>query len=81
MAIFSNLKNYIKVEKGDYTKVADYNGKEYLKAKTRVAVKNLLSKAIDGKASYTEIEQLSIDVINYAEIVHTLQSTRTTNSV
>lgn len=58
---------------GYYTTVADWNRKEYLKAKIRTAVKNLLMKAIDGRASYNEIEQLSIDVVNHAEIIYALQ--------
>ena len=60
-------------ELGYYTKVADWNRKEYVKAKIRTAVKSLLIRVIDGRASYAEIEQLSIDVINHAETVYALQ--------
>jgi type I restriction enzyme R subunit len=60
-------------ELGYYTKVADWNRKEYLKAKIRTAVKNVLIRVIDGRVSYTEIEQLSVDIINHAETVYALQ--------
>lgn len=63
-------------ELGHYTKVADWNRKEYLKAKIRAAVKNILMKAIDGRASYTEIEQLSVNVMAHAEIIYALQEDR-----
>jgi type I restriction enzyme R subunit len=60
-------------ELGYYTKVADWNRKEFLKAKLRTAVKNVLIKVIDGRASYPEIEQLSTDIINHAETISALQ--------
>jgi len=60
-------------ELGYYTKVADWNRKEYLKAKLRAAVKNLLINIIDGRATYTEIEQLSEDIMTHAETVYALQ--------
>ena len=57
-----------------YTKVADWDKKEYLKAKIRAAaVKNVLIEVIDGRASYTEIEQPSIAVINHAETVYAIR--------
>ncbi|MEM2073958.1 MAG: DUF3387 domain-containing protein, partial [Nitrososphaeria archaeon] len=56
-------------ELGYYIKVADWNKKEYLKARLRAAVKNLLIKAINGRAQYNEIEQLSAEIINHAEII------------
>jgi type I restriction enzyme R subunit len=60
-------------ELGYYTKVADWNRKEYLKAKIRAAVKNLLIKTINGRATYTEIDKLSEDLINQAETIYALQ--------
>jgi hypothetical protein len=56
--------------------VADWNRKEYLKAKIRAAVKNLLIKDINGRATYTEIEQLSSDVIGNAETIYLLQESK-----
>lgn len=64
-------------ELGYYTKVADWNRKEYVKAKIRTAVKNLLIKVVDGRATYTEIEQLSSDLISHAETVYALQEQHT----
>ena len=68
-------------ELGPYTKVADWNRKEYLKAKIRAAVKKVLMKAIDGRASYTEIEKLSLNVMAHAEIIYALQEGRFTASL
>ncbi|MEM1986556.1 MAG: type I restriction endonuclease subunit R [Nitrososphaeria archaeon] len=72
---FENYQEIQKVAKeivkelGYYIKVADWNKKEYLKARLRAAVKNLLIKAINGRAQYNEIEQLSAEIINHAEII------------
>jgi type I restriction enzyme R subunit len=60
-------------EMGYYIKMADWNRKEYLKAKIKAAVKNVLIRVIDGRASYIEIEQLSTDVIKQAEVIYALQ--------
>jgi type I restriction enzyme R subunit len=60
-------------ELGYYTKVADWNRKEYLKAKLRSAVKNLLINIIDGRGTYMEIEQLSEEIMTHAETVYALQ--------
>lgn len=53
-----------------YRKIADWNKKDYLKAKLRVIIKNLLMKTIDGRAQYNEIEQLSINILNHAETIY-----------
>ena len=60
-------------EFGYYTKVADWNRKEYLKAKIRTALKTVLMKAIDGRAEYPEIEKISVEVLDHAETVYVLQ--------
>lgn len=57
-------------ELGYYIKVADWNRKEYLKAKIRTAVKNVLIRIIDARISYKEIEQLSTEIINHAELIY-----------
>jgi type I restriction enzyme R subunit len=73
---FQNLQEIQQIAKqivkelGYYTKVADWNRKEYLKAKIRAAVKNLLIKTINGRAQYNEIEQLSTEIINHAETIY-----------
>jgi len=46
---------------------------EYLKAKIRTAVKGLFMKTIDGRASYDEIEKLSLDVISQAETIFSVR--------
>ena len=60
-------------ELGYYTKVADWNRKEYLKAKLRAAVKNSLIKVINGRGTYTDIEQLSEEILTHAETIYALQ--------
>jgi len=67
--IKETVKEIIK-ELGGYVKVADWNRKEYLKAKIKAAVKKVLLKVVDARASYKEIEQLSTEVINYAENIY-----------
>lgn len=57
-------------ELGYYIKVADWNRKEYLKAKIRTAVKNVLIRFIDARISYRELEQISMDVVNHAEMIY-----------
>jgi len=57
-------------ELGYYIKVADWNRKEYIKAKIKAAVKNVLIKIIDGRVSYKEIERLSGAVITQAMLIY-----------
>lgn len=73
------FKNYGQIEMvareivktlGYYIKVADWNRKEYLKAKIRTALKNVLIKTIDGVLKYEEIEKLSKEIINHAEVMY-----------
>ena len=58
---------------GYYTKVADWNRKEYLKAKIRTALQTVLMKAVDGRANYNEVKSLSSEVMKHAETVYVLQ--------
>jgi type I restriction enzyme R subunit len=71
--------NYKEIEKiakdivkelGYYIKVADWNRKEYIKAKIKAAVKNIVINVIDGRVNYKEIEQLSLEVIKHAMAVY-----------
>jgi len=57
-------------EMGYYIKVADWNRKEYIKAKIKTAVKNVLIRVIDGRVSYKEIERLSTEVIGHAVMIY-----------
>lgn len=46
----------------------------YLKAKLRAAVKkNLLIQVINGRGTYTDIEQLSEEILTHAETIYALQ--------
>jgi len=58
-------------ELGYYIKVADWNRKEYLKAKLRVALKKVLIKVVDGRVDYKEIDRLTMDVVSHAEVLYT----------
>ena len=60
-------------ELGPLTKVADWNRKEYLKARIRTALKNVLMSAIDGRGTYHEIEKLSVDVMAHAESMYNIE--------
>jgi len=57
-------------ELGYYIKVADWNRKEYIKAKIKAAVKNAVISVIDGRVSYNRIEQLSLEVMNHAMTIY-----------
>lgn len=73
---FENYKEVEEVAKeivkelGYYIKVADWNRKEYVKAKIKAAVKNVLIRVIDGRVSYKEIERLSGEVIGHAMMIY-----------
>ena len=57
-------------ELGYYVKVADWNKKDYIKAKIRTAVKNTLLRIIDGRVSYDAIKKLSDEILSHAEMVY-----------
>ncbi|MEM2918887.1 MAG: DUF3387 domain-containing protein, partial [Candidatus Altiarchaeota archaeon] len=63
------VKEIIK-ELGGYIKVADWNRKEFLKAKIKTTIKRILINAIDGRADYNQIDQLSIDVVKHVETLY-----------
>ena len=72
------FQNYEEIEKvakevtkemGYYIKVADWNKKEYVKAKIKAAVKKILIGIVDGRVSYNEINNLSSELIKHAEAV------------
>ncbi len=52
---------------GYYIKVADWNRNEFLKAKIRKILKNVLMKVFSGKIEYSKIDQLSKEILNHAE--------------
>jgi len=56
-------------ELGYYIKVADWNRKEYIKAKIKAAVKNVVIKVIDGRVAYKDIDRLSLEVMNHAMLI------------
>jgi len=57
-------------ELGYYVKIADWNRKEYIRAKIKAAVKRVLIHIIDGRVSYSEIEQLSKELVSHAEVIY-----------
>jgi len=60
----------IVIELGYYVKVADWNKKEYIKARIRMSLKKVLMKAINDRASYEDIERLSVEIVNHAEMIY-----------
>lgn len=57
-------------ELGYYIKVADWNKKEHIKARIKAAIKKILMRVVDGRASYRDIERLSADIITHAEAMY-----------
>jgi type I restriction enzyme R subunit len=74
--LFENYDEIQKVAKeivkelGYYIKVADWNKKEYIKAKIRASVKKVLIRVVDGRVSYDKINQLSTEIMNHAEVLY-----------
>ena len=59
-------------ELGYYVKVADWNRKEYIKARIRTSLKRVLMRAVNGRGDYEDIEQLSLKIISHAEAIYAL---------
>ena len=57
-------------ELGYYVKLADWNKKEYLRAKIKVALKNALIKVIDARISYGEIDRVASEILTHAEKIY-----------
>ncbi|MGB9773771.1 MAG: type I restriction endonuclease [Bacteroidota bacterium] len=57
-------------ELGYFIKVADWNRKEYIKARIRTSLKKMLMRAINGRGNYEDIEKLSSSIINHAEVMY-----------
>ncbi len=53
---------------GYYVKVAEWNRKEYLKAKIRTTLKNVLIRNIEGKFEYEDVEKLSNEILQKSSI-------------
>ena len=76
--IFENYDEIKKVAKGIvkelgyYVKIADWNKKDYLRAKIRMIVKKVLINVIDARVDYKEIDRISKEILNHAEILYTL---------
>ncbi len=74
--LFENYDEIQKVAKeivkelGYYIKVADWNKKEYIKAKIRSSVKKVLIRVVDGRVNYDKINQLSTEIMNHAEVLY-----------
>ena len=74
--IFENYDEIKKVAKGIvkelgyYVKIADWNKKDYLRAKIRMIVKKVLINVIDARVDYKEIDRISKEILNHAEILY-----------
>jgi type I restriction enzyme R subunit len=65
-----NVAKEIVRELGYFIKVADWNRKDYVKAKIKAAVKDVLIRVIDGRISYKEIDRLSSEIITHAMMIY-----------
>ena len=57
-------------ELGYYVRVADWNKKDYMKAKIRAAIKKILLKRINKNVSYNIVNNLSNEIVTQAEMVY-----------
>jgi len=57
-------------ELGYYVKMADWNKKDYLRAKIRMALKKILINTIDARISYGEIDKMASEILTHAEMVY-----------
>jgi len=57
-------------ELGYYVKLADWNKKEYLRAKIKVALKNALIRVIDARITYEEVDKIASEILIHAERIH-----------
>ncbi|HEX17201.1 MAG TPA: DUF3387 domain-containing protein [Thermoplasmatales archaeon] len=67
--IRSIAKEIVK-ELGYYVKLADWNKKDYLRAKIKVALKNILIRTIDARISYEDIDKIASEILMHAEAVY-----------
>jgi len=57
-------------ELGYYIKVADWNRKDYLRAKIKRALKKALIKVIDTRVDYKEIDKIASEILTHAEALY-----------
>jgi len=57
-------------ELGYYIKVADWNRKDYLKARIKTALKKALIKVVDARVNYREIDKIASEILTHAEAVY-----------
>ncbi len=74
--VFENQEEIKRIAKeivkrlGYYVKVADWNKKEYLKAKIRMALKEVLFNVIDGRVEYQKIDEIATEIFMHAETLY-----------
>ncbi len=57
-------------ELGYYIKVADWNRKDYLRAKIKMALKEALINVIDARVSYKRIDKIASVILSHAEVLY-----------
>lgn len=65
-----NVAKEIVKELGYYVKLADWNKKDYLKARIRMALKKILVNTLGSRISYDEINKMASEILIYAEMVY-----------
>jgi type I restriction enzyme R subunit len=74
--VFENYEEIKKIAKevvkrlGYYIKIVDWNKKETLKARIRMALKEVLISIIDGRINYKEINKIASELLSHAETLY-----------
>lgn len=55
---------------GYYIKIVDWNKKETLKAKIKMAVKEILISVIDERVEYERIDKIASEIYEHAEMIY-----------
>ncbi|MEO0262963.1 MAG: type I restriction enzyme endonuclease domain-containing protein, partial [candidate division WOR-3 bacterium] len=74
--VFINKEEIKKVAKevvkrlGYYIKIVDWNKKETLKAKIKMAVKEILIETLDERIEYERIDKIASEIYEHAEMIY-----------
>jgi type I restriction enzyme R subunit len=57
-------------ELGNFIKIVDWNKKETLRAKIKMAIKEILANAIDARVGYEKIDEIASEIYEYVEVLY-----------
>ncbi|MGC9141974.1 MAG: type I restriction enzyme endonuclease domain-containing protein, partial [Caldimicrobium sp.] len=55
---------------GNFIKIVDWNKKETLRAKIKMAIKEILANAIDARVGYEKIDEIASEIYEYVEVLY-----------